>query len=639
MSAVGFTGSHDRPRKNACQCVEDLNDFFANPFMLWKRIQNLLNSGLDPRDTEPEVLRQIRLVNTVALPLILIAFPFIPRYLNLGIPHLALGVLLIIVLTVCSMIGLRYRPRPNLFGHIVVLAFYVLLVHSNSASGGFYDTNFGWLYVVPVVAGLLLGLGVVWFYAGLVMITTVVFFYLPEFGITVPHLIPPEERPAQALVNRLGAVLVLGVLVFAFLLERGRAESELKRARNRAEEAGAARIQFLANMSHEIRTPLNAILGMGDLLREEPRREDRDKYLRVMSDAGANLLALVNDILDLSRLEADALRLHPEWFDLEVLVTGALEIHGRAARARGLRLTSHIDEDVPRRLFGDPVRLRQVFLNIVGNAVKFTEAGEVAVHVRGGPRLRARRMIEFQFRDTGPGIPERMQGRIFEPFTQADATTTRRYGGTGLGLAIVMRLIELQGGSIRVESEPGRGSLFVVSLPFVGDEEQARVDAAEIPGQPAHESERVAGLAEGGREARILLVEDNEDNRFLVESYLKQQPCELHLAVDGKVAVERFRESRYDLVFMDIQMPVMDGLTATRHIRDYEQEEITAGRRAEPTAIYALTAHAYPEEIQRCLRAGCTGHISKPVKKETLLRLIREHAGSAGGVPNPETQP
>ena len=151
--------------------------------------------------------------------------------------------------------------------------------------------------------------------------------------------------------------------------------------------------------------------------------------------------------------------------------------------------------------------------------------------------------------------------------------------------------------------------------------------------------ERVAGLAEGGREARILLVEDNEDNRFLVESYLKQQPCELHLAVDGKVAVERFRESRYDLVFMDIQMPVMDGLTATRHIRDYEQEEITAGRRAEPTAIYALTAHAYPEEIQRCLRAGCTGHISKPVKKETLLRLIREHAGSAGGVPNPETQP
>jgi two-component system sensor histidine kinase/response regulator len=532
-------------------------------------------------------------------------------------------------------------------------------------------------------------------------------------------------------------------------VEHGRALKE-REANELAQALNRTKSALLGVMSHEIRTPMNAILGLADMLSDSPLAIDQLEYLEVIRRAGADLLLLINDILDLSKIDAGHLELECIAFDLEEVVDQATELAAVKARGKGLELLSHLQPGVPTFLMGDPTRLRQVLINLLGNAVKFTDSGEVALTIRSHECGESGH-IDFSVSDTGIGIPPDKLERIFEDFTQVDASSTRKYGGTGLGLGISRRLVERMGGRLTATSSEGQGSKFRFDAQFDLAPENARkvggpltdffgkrvlliddnatncvilrqtlqtwglesdvfrlpaealnclpkamagkqsyslaiVDST-MPGmngfQVATEIRRIAGSlpvimltsdlrlgdaarrAEAGlsgyavkpvtrshllrliceametraapeaplagavdhpekkhtaKPARILVAEDSPDNRLLVEVYLKGSPHRLTFEEDGKATVDRFAAADFDLILMDVHMPGMDGLEATRAIRAIEFKRGTPS-----IPIIALTANASLKDIQRSGDAGCNTHLSKPISKRQLLSAIEQY--------------
>ncbi|MEQ9363349.1 MAG: ATP-binding protein [Leptospirales bacterium] len=436
--------------------------------------------------------------------------------------------------------------------------------------------------------------------------------------------------------------------------------------------AGEAKMEFLANMSHEIRTPLNAILGVADLLKESQLNQEQVKLVNVFRKSGRLLLQIVNDILDFAKIEAREIRLQDTPFDPEQVLRDVFDTYRLAASEKGLVLLQSIEAPGRYECFGDPDRLNQILGNLVGNAVKFTERGEIeiglAIKVTGGDAF-----VRYKIRDTGIGISPEDMSSLFGSFVQVQKRSagqvSHRPGGTGLGLAISQELARLMGGRIAATSEPGRGSEFIVELNFSvlrelpPGEEDEQAFAGQAPGSPESESSgtATAGVAvsavfqertSASPMKRILIAEDAEENRFLLEHYLKNQPHQIIYAENGEQAVAIFEEQHFDLIFMDLQMPVLDGYEAIRMIREIEakrgeakasaansgwNESASGGSResyesapeqetSRGVPIVALTAHAMRQDANRATDAGADHYLTKPISKTRFLKAIEDYS-------------
>jgi CheY-like chemotaxis protein len=395
--------------------------------------------------------------------------------------------------------------------------------------------------------------------------------------------------------------------------ERRRAEQKLAEAKKAAEQANDAKTEFLATMSHEVRTPLNGILGYTDLLLDGPdvSPTQRRQLLRIR-DAGSALLTIVNDILDFSKIEAGQVELQMQAFALRPFVENTCSIVKSMADRKRLALQAHIAEALPELVIGDQDRLRQVLLNLLNNAVKFTPSGEVVLSVDGLSRKPSCTTVRFSVSDTGIGIAQDKQDRLFQRFSQVDGSVSREFGGTGLGLAISKRLVELMGGTIGVRSAEGQGATFwfEIDLPaaaaeHVGEGLSPRGEAITMP-------------------SRILLVEDNDINQEIARAVLQGAGHTVDVAADGSAAIEAVLARSYDLVLMDVQMPVMDGIAATQAIRALDHP-------ASRLPIVAMTANVLPQQVEKFREAGFDDHVGKPFKKEQLYSAVAKWHGREGG--------
>jgi signal transduction histidine kinase len=394
--------------------------------------------------------------------------------------------------------------------------------------------------------------------------------------------------------------------------EQRRAIEELRAARRVAEAANRAKSEFLAKLSHEIRTPLGTIVGMADLLIERPPGPEYRECVDMLRRASQALFGLVNDVLDLSKIEAGRLELQRNAFSPLELMESVIQLLRPSAEQKGIRLVSDASPAAPPMIVGDVSRLRQILLNLISNAVKFTDDGVVTASMRAD----SPGVLRFAVEDTGIGIPPEKLTKVFEDFEQVSSSTNRQRGGTGLGLGIAKRLVELMGGRIWVESEPGRGSRFQFTIRFERPPLLSEVGASAASAAPTNPSGPAAAPQDAPRR-RILLADDSEDNRTLIRYYLKKLPYELDFAENGEAALRKFQTERYDLVLMDLQMPVLDGYEAVRAIRSFERE-----RDRLPTPIVALTAHAMDEKLRRCLAEGCNAFVTKPVTRAQLLEVM-----------------
>ena len=405
--------------------------------------------------------------------------------------------------------------------------------------------------------------------------------------------------------------LLAVVSAFWYVLNQGKQQQKminlLNESDKRNKEVANMKEQFLANMSHEIRTPMNAILGFTNLLRRTSLNTEQRQYVQNIHSAGENLLALVNDILDLSKIEAGMMSLEETRFSLHSLVSSVSAMFSEKVKEKSLKLDIHINSDVPDILTGDAVRLTQILVNLLSNAVKFTEEGTIDVRISLAEQTEEKARIRIVVVDTGIGISKEKQQTIFERFQQAEAETTRRFGGSGLGLAIVKQLISMQQGTIELKSEPGRGSEFVVELTYSVPDLNQLYEAALSAQEEAVPLQKIS----------VLIAEDNIMNQQLITHLMKSWNIDHRIVNNGKEVIEELRQNGYSIVLMDIQMPEMDGYTATNVIRNEMNLSIP---------IIAMTAHAMTGEKEKCLQLGMNDYVSKPIKETVLYNMIGRHA-------------
>ncbi|MCC6759009.1 MAG: PAS domain S-box protein, partial [Candidatus Omnitrophica bacterium] len=399
------------------------------------------------------------------------------------------------------------------------------------------------------------------------------------------------------------------------ITEQKRVQQMLLKAKIAAEEASSAKSLFLANMSHEVRTPMNTILGLVDLTLDTQLTPEQRDNITTIKNAGDILLSLLNDILDLSRVEAGKIQLENIELSLANIIQSVCKGLDVLARNKKIELVHDVDPAIPATLIGDPVRIRQILVNLINNAIKFTFQGQIVTGVKLVQAVDGIYELQFSVKDQGVGIPKDKLETIFEAFTQADASTTRRFGGTGLGLAISKRLVEMMGGRIWVESEEFQGSTFIFTAKFRAGEKPVAVEP-EVKPLPAPGGDQPVAAAPVGKVIRILLAEDNLVNQKIAAKMLEKKGWSVKGAENGKQVLEYLEQEKFDVILMDAQMPVLDGFEATRLIREAEKKS------GKHIPIVALTAHAMAGDRQKCLDAGMDGYVSKPIDRQKLYEAV-----------------
>jgi signal transduction histidine kinase/CheY-like chemotaxis protein len=414
---------------------------------------------------------------------------------------------------------------------------------------------------------------------------------------------------AQDLVEARDALALHATTLEARIEERTR---DLETAKTAAEAADHAKSAFLAQMSHEIRTPMNGVLGMADALSRTPLDDRQLRMLAVIQDSSDTLLALLNDVLDIAKIEAGKLSLETLDFSVMEILRSTEALFTLRAHQKGISFAVNVDPSADIWCLGDPTRIKQVLYNLVSNAVKFTQSGSVLVTISAEDVGENRRALSFAVKDSGIGIAHDLQGRLFERFSQAETATNRKFGGTGLGLAICKQLVALMDGNIAVESRLGEGSTFRFTVTMPLGLAPERTDAGQF-------GESRAQVGGNTTSVRVLAAEDNAHNRLVLQMFLEQVGIEPVFAENGLVAVELWSQDQFDLILMDVQMPIMSGREATMRIRELERLQ-----KRKRTPIIALTANAMTHHVQECLESGMDAHVAKPIRPEVLFAVIHQ---------------
>ncbi|MBT7409591.1 MAG: response regulator [Methylococcales bacterium] len=556
------------------------------------------------------------MIQLIALTLFFMGFPFAVLFYQMKIYWLACAIIVVLGINILTMAWFRRSKNYVLFGYISLIGVYFLMLGSNFASGGFFNTNFGWFLIIPIVAGLLIHINGMLIFTAIVIMTQLIFFFLNVFQFSMVNQIPTEYQDILHLMNRLLITLTMTITAIGFLFERKVTES-IYLANNEisqnevliAEQIEHDRTRFMTNMSHEIRTPMNGVLGNLNLLQKSSLNGAQQPLVDDAQYSANTLIHIVNDIIDYSSMMDGKLTLNQSAFSPRYLIQQIGVIYQSRINRKGLELTTEMASDVPETVVGDSHRVNQIIINLVGNALKFTETGHIHIKVTVFNVSHNSIWCRFVVSDTGIGISANHLKKLFKPFQQTQASQ-EEFGGTGLGLSICKQLVERMHGYIHVDSIEGEGTQFQFELPFQQPSNQVIKEIIKpIKAQLEIENKD---------KFKLLLAEDNKINQLIALSSLKKMGYQVDLAENGEEVMLAMKSNHYDLILMDCMMPKMDGFKASMKIRQLRPPMCNI-------PIIALTANVMKADQLKCTQAGMDDFIGKPFDIDNLEKVINKY--------------